>query len=274
MARIIGTGGDDLIDDWSVPAVTEGRDVVYGLAGNDALDGGGGNDTLDGGGGSDELYGGTGNDWLAGQDGDDRIYGDNTPWFGSQEGGNDKLYGGPGNDDLRGGVGDDRLSGSIGDDYLFDDQGANRLFGGDGNDYLLNGSGLESGGRGFDWLDATSYAHGARINMNGGGEGDAFRAFLNGTDDPSMPRTTITVEDFHRGEGDQLHLAAGVTVFGVGISMGGADLFNAFDSNQSGKLGDGDAHAFSDGKSGIEADWFNVHLAIHGDATTASDWLS
>jgi Ca2+-binding RTX toxin-like protein len=189
------------------------------------------------------------------------------------EGGNDSLYGGAGNDLLDGQGGNDRLSASIGDDVLVDSLGTNRLFGGDGNDYLSTGSGLESGGRGFDWLDAENYDHGARINLNGGGEGDSFRAFLNGTDDPSIAHTTITVEDFHRGQGDRLLLAAGVTQADGSHYIQGADLFNAFDSNHSGKLGDGDAHAFADA-GGVHAQWFNTDIIIHGDATSAADWLS
>lgn len=280
MARIVGTSGDDLITaSASAPVglATSGADTIFALAGNDLVASGEGNDRVDVGSGNDWVAGGGGNDWIAGQAGDDALFGDGDADgnidYGAFYNGADQLFGGEGDDYLDGQGGNDRLSAGPGNDVLLDRYGTNTLIGGDGNDYLNTGAGRELAGAGADWLDATAYDQGVRITMNGGTGADTFRAFLNGTDDPAAARTTLTIEDFNRGQGDRLLIAAGVTQADVPHILQGADLFRAFDSNGSGRLGDGDAHAFAEA-GGVRAEWFNIDLVLRGDATTAADWLS
>lgn len=79
---VVGTMGDDLIDNGGNDALSGGNDTIYGGAGNDiilagkgndTLYGGSGNDTLDGGKGNDTLIGGTGADIFIASQGHDRV---------------------------------------------------------------------------------------------------------------------------------------------------------------------------------------------------------
>lgn len=70
---IVGTLGDDLIDDLTSPASTSGDDVIWSLDGNDEVHGGDGNDTIEAGVGDDTVYGGAGDDVINGGDGSDVI---------------------------------------------------------------------------------------------------------------------------------------------------------------------------------------------------------
>jgi Ca2+-binding RTX toxin-like protein len=101
MARIIGTGG---------------RDVLVGTSGDDVIRGRGGNDVIRGKGGDDKIFGGSGNDKLAGNGGDDLVKG---------QGGKDKVKGNNGDDDLYGNSKADKLIGG---------KGADDLWGGGGGD--------------------------------------------------------------------------------------------------------------------------------------------
>jgi len=104
---VIGTAGNDLIDDSHTPAgqrfITAGNDAVFGLLGNDVIHGGDGNDTIDGGAGNDTLYGDTGNDILIGSDGTDQLFGgadDDTFVVSGTVDTNDTFDGGAGNDKI------------------------------------------------------------------------------------------------------------------------------------------------------------------------------
>jgi Ca2+-binding RTX toxin-like protein len=276
MANVItGTGGDDYMPSWGPGGIeaTDARDMVHTYGGNDSVDAEGGNDTVDTGSGNDYVAGGLGNDWIAGQTGDDVIFGDAQPagdWWNVDpvNGGNDQLYGGAGNDYMDGEAGNDRLSASLGNDTVIDVNGANRAFGGDGDDYL-HVSGYASGGRGADWLQAESSD--VATTLNGGAGADMFQIWLNGSADPAAARQSVTIQDFHAGQGDHASIGAGVTFADGGTAYAqDGDLFSAFDSNHSGRLGDGDDHAFSDGHGGVVAQWFNVDLHIN----TQGDWLT
>jgi len=79
LIRILGLGGDDVIDASALPAGAsialdggDGDDVVLGGAGNDLLLGGAGDDVLIGGPGQDVLDGGPGDNLLI-QDGGDAL---------------------------------------------------------------------------------------------------------------------------------------------------------------------------------------------------------
>lgn len=95
---IVGTDGNDAIQE---------SGIIFGVQGNDTLSGNGGNDTIYAGKDNDILYGGGGDDFLRGDQGNDTIYGDV---------GNDTIYGGKGDDVLYSGEGIDILYGSIGSD--------------------------------------------------------------------------------------------------------------------------------------------------------------
>lgn len=274
MANIRGTEGPDFLNGTNV------RDVIAGLGGDDYALGGLGNDMIDVGDDSDRASGGLGNDWVAGQAGDDALYGD---WIRTEdgydyppEGGNDQLYGGPGNDWLDGQGGNDRLSGGADNDTLLDILGNNTLIGGDGDDLLVayNGSNRFLAGAGNDWMYTQASAFDGASRMNGGTGADGFQAYLMASTDPNAGRSSVTIEDFHRGEGDQLHISASAETPLGAFFASGADLFHAFDSNGSGVLGDGDAFAQRAAGGGVVAHWFNTDLVLRGDQTAAADWLS
>jgi Ca2+-binding RTX toxin-like protein len=119
-AKIVGTGGDDVLQG------TPERDVIWGGDGNDTIAGSLGNDLLCGGPGADLVHGGRGNDVADGGAGaDDRVIGDL---------GDDKLTGGPGGaDEVAGSLGIDTLNGGPGDfDLVHGDYGYDRMDGGPG----------------------------------------------------------------------------------------------------------------------------------------------
>lgn len=195
---VVGTNGDELIDDSYVDAQGDsiddgngggvdgmndtvqaldgndtvlaglGDDVVFGGSGDDSLEGGSGNDTLEGGDEQDTLRGNSGDDSLDGGGGDDDLRGNQ---------GNDTLIGGDGDDTLRGGNDDDRIEGGIGSDVLRGGSGQDTLLGGEGDDRLFGNAGNDSltGGLGSDSLvggsgdDTFQLSHG---DTAVGGDGD------------------------------------------------------------------------------------------------------
>jgi serralysin len=125
--------------------VTNGADVIFGLAGKDIIYGLGGNDVLKGGGGADKLYGGEGTDTADYSDSGEGV--DVSLAAGAGSGGTaqgDKLY------DI------ENLSGSAYDDTLQGDENANSLYGEGGNDVLKGGGGSDKlyGGGGDDLLNS------------------------------------------------------------------------------------------------------------------------
>lgn len=179
-----------------------GTNRLAGLAGDDVLDGRGGDDILLGGGGDDQLSGGDAGDRLLGEDGADVVEG---------ELGRDRLEGGDGTDELFGGGDADALAGGTGDDRLAGEAGADRLDGGAGEDILNGGTGNDT--------------------LAGGGGADlfAYAAF----DPPAgSERDRDLVTDFRPGL-DQIVVGNDYYV--------GAGLFDALDSDGSGRLDAADA---------------------------------
>ncbi|TKR32967.1 tandem-95 repeat protein [Luteimonas gilva] len=152
--RLLGLGGDDVLDGRA------GDDVLSGGAGEDTLFGGDGADAMAGDTDADLLDGGAGKDLLSGGDGDDRLYGQDDDDRLTGDGGNDLLYGGAGKDELGGWDGDDNLYGEDGDDKLAGGAGNDVLEGGGGADQLAGeaGSDVLRGGAGGDtyFFDAAS----------------------------------------------------------------------------------------------------------------------
>lgn len=128
MESLIGTAGDDVLEN------DEGPNFMRGGGGNDLLSGGDffdnmhgnvGMDTLHGGGSGDWVVGGQDGDLLNGDEGDDVVHGNL---------GADTCDGGAGADTMWGGQQDDILRGGAGSDWLSGDRGADLLTGGTGAD--------------------------------------------------------------------------------------------------------------------------------------------
>ena len=187
--RIIGTGGDDIINS------AGGADRVLGRDGDDTIDGGNGNDSLIGGDGNDVITGGRGRDRILGQSGDDTINGGV---------GNDRILGGSGNDILNGAAGEDRILGGSGDDIILGGFANDRILGGEGRDILLGegGKDLLRGGGGDDVLmgvtgdDVLLGGSGSELFVFGTGDGtDIIRDFEIGIDQIGLVAGELTFED-------------------------------------------------------------------------------
>lgn len=162
--KVLGYGGDDIINAHGVNIVTELRggpgdddiygglkgdtiygqgddDWIYGNEGSDVLDGGDGADTLYGYIGNDTLLGGDGKDYLKGNDGNDRIEGGSGADTLLGVGGNDTLLGGSGRDEIEGGYGADDIWGGSGMDKIWGGPGADEIVGEAGSDDIWGGSG-------------------------------------------------------------------------------------------------------------------------------------
>ncbi|WP_256358687.1 calcium-binding protein [Pseudomonas sp. PDM27] len=226
----VGTAGADTN---TMPALSSGNDLAFGLGGNDTLDGldgddtvsgdegndslvgGLGTDNLYGGSGADVLYGGAGQDWLYGGSGADTLNGgddadylladgamDSTLVYATDAAGTlNVLNGGAGNDTLYGGAGNDRLNGDAHNDYLLGNDGSDTLDGGEGADTLDGGAGSDSlmGGAGNDILRAGYSVGGAGAFTDTllGGEGDdSLMATGNGSRDKAVMTGGLGADHF------------------------------------------------------------------------------
>ncbi|MEL6885681.1 MAG: calcium-binding protein [Pseudomonadota bacterium] len=205
------TVGFNLADPYGV---SDGNDVVTGLAtaddvallrGDDSMDAGGGDDTItanngddtvNGDGGNDDINGGSGFDLLNGGTGDDTLNGAS---------GQDTLSGGGDNDELRGSNGSDDLSGDAGDDMLDGGKGDDVMDGGAGNDTL-------SGSFGDDTMTGGTEAD--LFNILPGGGADVITDFDTGVD---------TIDIAKLGISAFTDLAMTDTVDGVVIDFGAGD---------------------------------------------------
>ena len=210
---VIGTDGDDLIDDTFdqdpdgdvvdggdgfLPGEEPEDDIIIAGAGNDTVVAGAGDDDVSGGTGDDEIDGGVGDDDLRGDEGEDTILGG---------AGDDTLSGGDDNDSLEGGSGDDTLEGDAGDDTLRGNTGFDTIHGGEGDD-LLDGGGDDdelSGDEGNDTLqgglgDDTLVGGIGDDSLDGGGDNDT----LEGGIGEDTLRGGVGDDSLHGGDDDDL----------------------------------------------------------------------
>jgi Ca2+-binding RTX toxin-like protein len=273
--RLKGGAGNDAI--WG-----EGPGLAMSNAsfGDDWIDGGPGDDTLVGdteglvyglSGGNDRIFGGAGNDV---------VYGDCSDAIGRVgRGGDDSLYGGFGNDlligdapfvDFQGFAGNDLLDGGAGDDVLIGDgaletagSGGDRLIGGAGNDRLYGDTPLgvdfdRIAGSRSDFPNDLYYAQWGSDDFLDGGTGDDLLVGGAGSDELTggsgddvflffpTRRYESEVEidrilDFQQGL-DKLDL----TLWGLDGTV--------LDTDEDGRLGDGDDAVFGDGAGNLVID--------------------
>lgn len=199
MARFIGTRWSDLLDatyEWR-PALMHGRggdDTLYGSRFADRIYGDNGHDRVHGGDGADRLYGGRGNDILS--DFINPLTSDSSI---------DHLWGGYGNDQLVTGLGGDLAVGGYGNDDI--------TLGGGGHAYGDQGPGLEQKSAGNDVI-VTDLGNGVleHREMTGGLGADFFHVTT--VPDDNL-RTTVTIHDFSREQGDEVEIGAVVLNNGV-----------------------------------------------------------
>ena len=201
MANVFGSNGADLLD--ANAGVTNGSDLINGLAGSDLIYGLGGNDTIFGGSGNDWIHGGSGADAVNGGSGIDRAYYtdsnaavvvsliDGTGSGGHAEGdtlvGIESLLGSAYADTLVGDDGSNELFGYSGNDILSAGGGDDALRGENGNDTLKGGGGADAlwGDGGTDTVDygLSPEAVLASLIINaavgGDAEGDLFNSIEN-----------------------------------------------------------------------------------------------
>jgi Ca2+-binding RTX toxin-like protein len=137
MALVTGTNSSETIN--ASDGVTQGPDIISGLAGDDTIFGLGGNDTISGGAGADTIDGGAGIDTASYVDADAGV-------VASVGGG----LGGEAAGDLL--INVENLVGSMFNDTLAGDDGANVLIGLGGDDRFKGGGGADTlnGGSGRD----------------------------------------------------------------------------------------------------------------------------
>lgn len=217
--RIFGGAGNDVIRG-------DGRSIErIGYGGDDALYGGFGNDLLIGDADTIGFEGSAGNDLLDGGTGDDVLIGDGLLEIAGSVAGNDRLLGGAGNDRLYG-------DSPLGEDFArispYDDLPDAMFAAYGGDDFLDGGAGddLLLGGAGND-------------EMIGGSGRDTFLFF------PTYRYETTSeldrIVDFRSGE-DRLDL----TRWGLDGSV--------LDTDEDGRLGDGDDAVFGDGEGNLVID--------------------
>lgn len=272
--RLKGGAGDDAI--WG-----EGTGgPQYGSCGDDWVNGGPGNDTIWGDtdgvayglrGSNDRLFGGAGNDTIRGDcSGIGRVgYGGDDQIFGGL--GNDFLIGDADNIDFQGAAGDDLLDGGAGNDLLIGDglleaagasAGQDRLLGGAGNDRLYGDSPL-----GEDF---------ARLDPFGGELPDSYFAqfgnddYLDGGTGNDLLVGGFGNDELIGGSGSDIFLffpsfrlevdtdLDRILDFAIGLDK--LDLTRwgldgaALDTDENGRLGDGDDAVFGDGEGNLVID--------------------
>ena len=159
-----------------------------------------------------------------GRAGGDHIFGRN---------GMDIIYGGNGKDILNGGVDDDRLYGGGSSDFLADPDVA-EMYGQNGNDVLrLTVADIYRPGTDF-------IPHGG--HMTGGMGADQFRVRALGVTDMDDvnyvgPGGTVTIHDFHSGQGDKILFQAKLA---GGGALSGQAVFDLLDTNDDQKLNEHD----------------------------------
>jgi serralysin len=201
MAFVYGTSKGETLN--ALDGVTNGADLIFGLAGNDRIYGLGGNDEILGGAGADYIDGGSGIDTASYSDSWTGVYVSLLPGVVGQLGtadwdtlvnienltgsahndflegdgganvlrglsGNDYLYAFGGNDVMFGGTGDDILEGDAGNDTLQGDAGRDTLVGGPGADRFVWGSVADTGVTvsTADVIDDINVAEGDRIDLS------------------------------------------------------------------------------------------------------------
>ena len=216
MANVMGTSGDDIIDD--ADGVTDNADNIAALAGNDVVFGFGGSDTIDGAEGNDTLVGGDGGDALFGGAGEDMASYANSASSITVDLGAGSGLAGEALGDLLFGIED--ITGSTFADTIYGDGFANILVALDGADYVYGGGGNDGifGGNGADVLyggdgdDAIRGGAGNDILIGEAGN-DAFAGDAGA--DSFVGGAGIDLADYRES-------AAGVTVsLALGIGTGG-----------------------------------------------------
>ncbi|MEJ6404947.1 calcium-binding protein [Yoonia sp. 2307UL14-13] len=172
-----------------------GKDEIEGKGGNDYLKGGNGWDRIDGGEGGDIIEAGNGGDrtWGGEGDGDDLIF-TNAYRNDRSSSGTDRVWGGGGDDVIVGDNGVDIIRGQGGRDLIIGGGGSDTLFGLGGGDYIITeGNDKVNGGKGNDWIDATSNASNATVFFDAEGDND----YIDGVDSgvSQIVFTGLTTED-------------------------------------------------------------------------------
>ncbi|MDY0871331.1 hypothetical protein [Dongia rigui] len=249
-----------------------GNDTLAGNAGDDLIDGAGGNDTIYGGDkdgllvadGNDFLRAGSGNDTLFGGSGNDRLQGDT---------GDDKLFGGTGNDELDGGDGADKMDGGAGNDvYIVNNVGdqatedtdlpaggvdlvkssVSFVLGAGIENLTLTGEATTGTGNGLANIitgndaDNTLSGGGGNDTLIGGAGDDTYIIDLGDAGDKIVETTTgghDTVQSYLESytlaaNVEDLVLAFGGGITGIGNALGNRIQGNALDNNLQGMAGD------------------------------------
>jgi Ca2+-binding RTX toxin-like protein len=175
---------------------TDGNASLVGGAGDDTLMGYSGQDTLFGGDGNDSIVGGADFNRVNGNRGDDTIIGHSVT--------GDWLLGGQGNDliDATGSTGHNIINGNLGNDTMRGGDYGDTLRGGQGDDTIVAGAGND-----------LIFGDLGNNTITGGGGADTFHGGNGAALD--------VITDFHRSEGDQVQIGAGLT---YQTSQSGADV--------------------------------------------------
>lgn len=163
-----------------------------------------------------DLTGGAGDDLLIGDGQSNTIHGNE---------GNDRIYSYAGNDEIYAGYGDDLIYSGDGNDTIHATDGGNDVFSGTGDDLIYaSGSGVYSGGLGFDHIDFSLSEHPVNLitnhlfSLSGNGNFEGFEAITASNGDDEI-RFVEDVDFVFLGEGDDLSRhngGSGTEIFGEG----------------------------------------------------------